>query len=256
MESRIKDAISKSEVLMLEKISSRIASAISTYLEFERHREFRKTLTEFVPDSIVEKLNGERGKVQETGYLLMVDLKDSSKIAQSISAEGWGEFVRDRVVPLIMPIAKQQGFQLHQVIWDAFYFTIPSMEQNENAINKLVLMHSAVRAEINKLYQVEFANIQNYELDPDVDKLRSCFVFGDTSRGFSESPTPVWTIVGFSMSHVSKLEAECKNFSGSLFTTNDFVKKYEILSTDCGLLPLTGETIAGIEQNKVFDLVV
>lgn len=48
------------------------------------------------------------------------------------------------------------------------------------------------------------------------------------------------------MSHVMKLEAECKSLVGTLFTTNDFPAGY--VSTPSGhFLPLTAKEIACLD---------
>lgn len=229
--------------VILSRIQSSFIRLLAALAGRTRLARAETAITESMPARVAARLlAGEAIEEHEQGYLLMVDLKDSSRLASLTSSRTWEVFVKDQVVPAFDGIAKHYGLVLQQVIWDAFYFTYAA--PNESAVdeNSIGAAVAEIAEQSEVLYARNFKQIPRYEF-PNVSKIRACLVHGDVSRGFSNGPSKVWTVTGTAMAVVSKLETACKPLKGSFFMIKPHPRSSGRTKETGVTLPLTGDEI-------------
>lgn len=233
---------------VLKGIQSAIDRMALAYNGRSKLDRAQNAVSRSMPAHVAAKiLAGESPEENDIGYLLMIDLKESSKISVLLSKTGWTSFVERNVIPVAEKLAKINGLILQEVIWDAFFFTLsaPSLSfEDEKTICNFV---SEFEREIRHLYEAHFGNLSGYEVGTEA-KMRACLVHGDVSRGFSNGPSRTWTITGNAMPIVHKLESHCKRLEGLLFTLANrdaayMPPNYKFSNT---LLPATGQEVVKI----------
>ncbi len=200
----------------LEVLRSAVESILHHYELLGLHSRAKEALAGFVPQSVLERLiSGQEVRQEEQGYLLMADVKDSTKISRSIGADRWNRFIA-RLTPKIERIAAEKGYQLQSVIWDAFCFTRPVPPEPEE-VHRVVELCSEVHRIIDQACKSEFA-----QLIPEGEKkrVRFCLTHGDITRDVQCGYTKNWMIVGGAMASVSKLEQACKPRDGWFFVAS------------------------------------
>jgi len=228
-----------------------IARAIENFLNHLEislaHTRTKKALAGFVPQKILGKLmQGSPVREEEAGYLLMADLRDSTKLSRIVGADKWSLFTKQLAAPAEV-IAQEFGFTLQSIVWDAFYFTkAKSSEISEiKNINEFVI-------KLNSLF--DFACRRTFgeaiNLD-DLARARFCLTYGDVTRDIRSSLNNNWTIVGTAMASVSKLEQECKMIKGWFFIASSVVQGY--LQSDWielnRIVPGTNEKIFSFDRS-------
>jgi class 3 adenylate cyclase len=196
----------------LKLLSGAIEGIISKVSEAARARE---ALSGLVRHDIAERLlNKQKVREEETGYLLVADIRGSSKLANQLGASVWNEFIDTIRRPLEM-IGKKHRLSLQLVIWDAFYFTFPSRKKHPKQFGQFV----TCAREINAFLELAFKHFFPTEIiSKNESRARFCLEHGDTSRDIQNG---TWTIVGAAIASASKLEAVCKPLVGWFFTTEE-----------------------------------
>ncbi|MBI3556235.1 MAG: hypothetical protein HY074_08225 [Deltaproteobacteria bacterium] len=192
-----------SKALLLPFLSRAVAQRVAS-----------EALARFLPDGVAEKLiEGKSIREDETGYLFMVDIKGSTRIARRFGNDHWAEFTA-ALSKDITAVARRYGYTLQFVVWDAFYFTKPGMQSAE-ALAETVTFAK----ELHEIFSVactrafgEFAVRQG-------PSARFCLTWGDTTRDVRGGHKSDWTIVGKTMAAVCKLEQACKDQEGWLFAS-------------------------------------
>lgn len=194
-----------------------ISSAISSSLR-QREAKFlqkrtQEALSGFVPPAVLAKLvKGESVRVAENGFLLMADLRDSTKLSRTIGADAWVSFVSG-ILPEAEAIAGKYKFEIQAAIWDAIYFT----RKNSHPLREEEFLEFS--QSLSNLFEIKMCRYFKQEISkvPYASKARFCLVYGDISRDVRHSVTSNWTIVGSSMAAISKMEQACKAFTGWIF---------------------------------------
>lgn len=216
----------------LTQLRSSIEDSLAKMKLKVAHERVKEALAGFVPEHILPKmLAGDSAREEEIGYLLMADMKDSTKISRRFGAEKWTTFTKE-LCPKVEKVAADFGYKLQVVIWDAFYFTLESEKSNLHVQQTIVLARK-----LNDLFNQECHRVFNGDLGEVYlgDRARFCLVYGDTTRDLKGSLTANWTIVGSTMASVSKLEQTCKSYEGLFFSTQSVFKTIPI--TEWSLLP-------------------
>ena len=179
----------------------------------KKHKITTELLSGFVPENILTKLvKGESVRVNEQGFLLMADLRDSTKLSRKIGADDWVAFVSTLLGPA-QKVAEKYGFEIQAAIWDALYFT----KSDAHSFSEADLI--SFSDELSQLFEAgmckKFGDPMSEQ--PYHSRARFCLVHGDISRDVRSSVTSSWTIVGSSMAAISKLEQACKSHTGWIF---------------------------------------
>jgi class 3 adenylate cyclase len=208
----------------LRILSAAVESAIAR-VDYESRA--RGALTELVRADIADKLLRQVSvREEEQGYLIIADIRGSTKIANSAGAETWLRFIGS-VRGVLEEVATKHGLRLQFIIWDAFYFTVQSGPQHHRAIPEFVTFAREVNAVLAAAFEIMFPDAAAAN---DGARARFCVEYGDITRDVSNGQ---WTITGAAMASVSKLEAACKELRGWFFFTEAVLSSanpsYEIL---------------------------
>jgi hypothetical protein len=192
-----------------------IEAHFSNAMLIDASQRSRRVLEGFVPAGLIAKvLAGESVRENDIGLLLMADLKDSTRISRLIGAEKWISFTRQIILPA-SALARQYGFTLQSLVWDAFYFTRSTEIPGTRIEDCLELAQK-----LNILFSICFKRFLNIERINQASPARYCVTFGDITRDIQSSLTDHWTIVGSAMASVSKLEQACKSLDGWFFASS------------------------------------
>jgi len=211
LESKEKGFFSSHSELTLNLISSAITGLKDRIEMHTKNRATTTALAGFVPERILSKLlAGESPKEEDHGYLLMADLKSSTRISRTVGANKWVEFTHNLRIP-VEEIARDYGFTLQSLVWDAFYFTKTQTAPESGDLSNLIEMSERLSELFNRAGKKEFDRaLFNGVSEP----ARFCITFGDVTRDLKFGITQNWAIVGHAMAAVAKLEQTCKSYSG------------------------------------------
>jgi hypothetical protein len=106
--------------------------------------------------------------------------------------------------------------ELQDFKWDAFIFTLSTLEKNNSASQNILDFFSQAALLVENWYNEELASVSQSNLETG-QKARCCVTFGDITRGFSGGTTKVWTLIGAEIAAVSKMEDVCKRLDGVIF---------------------------------------
>ncbi|MBC7397952.1 MAG: hypothetical protein H7333_10960 [Bdellovibrionales bacterium] len=174
------------------------------------------SLAQFLPKYLVHDfLAGKQVREQDHGYLMMFDLKGSTRLAHAI---GNSEF-HSEVANLknnFQSLLTERNWILQQFVWDGFEFTYTSAPDKCEVIS--------VKEWHDTMYPVfELWKDSLFLKFGDIAEIRAlsyriCFTYGDTSRGIViEGSTQKWTFTGNSIAMVSKVEQAAKSLAGEIF---------------------------------------
>jgi class 3 adenylate cyclase len=204
-------------------------------------RKAALALAEFLPAGVSERLlEGKSVRVTETGYLLMVDIRDSTRIARRFGNDFWARFMRALSKDL-EPLAREHGFALQLVVWDALYLTLPG-EPSDTALataEKFARkLHAAIRRATREVFGDQAVSAARGPC------ARFCLTYGDTTRDVRSVHKADWTIVGKTLAAVCKLEQSCKPEPGWLFADGSAIAaKQPAWEPLAGTVQATGEGI-------------
>ena len=206
----------------LNAISKSIASLLYNFKTLGKSLRATEALAGFVPQAVLaDLLSGKPIRQEDIGYLLMADLRDSTKLSRRVGANQWNSFIHLLTNP-IEKIAEHYGFKLQNVIWDAFYLTKSDIK-HQTQLDEI----TELSIELNSLF--DFALKQYFgsliPLDTNI-RARFCLTYGDITRDVKGSLTNSWGIVGQAMAVVSKLEQACKGIQGWFFTSELAVNSF------------------------------
>jgi len=153
---------------------------------------------------------------KEQGLLVMLDLKDSTKIAVRVGSEHWRSKVAE-LSPQVEAVAAKYGLVLQIVIWDALYLTRECRGQEGGLLEDVLAFARDAVALVDAWYRTSWSPHVPDILSGQRQRGRICISFGDVSRGMANGPTSNWTIVGGEMAAVSKMEDVCKKVDGVVF---------------------------------------
>lgn len=169
------------------------------------------TLGSFLPQkSILKIINSEDTYEVDHGYLIMLDLKNSTKISKQISADKWLESIV-RYIDEFKEICHRYNVNFVSFEWDCFLFSLSSKEILSFACLKDFINECNLL--VTKIYKNECLVLVGM-FDNQDQYCRFCISYGDISRDVYEMGTSKkWGVVGNTMAQVSKLESKCKPYT-------------------------------------------
>jgi class 3 adenylate cyclase len=199
-----------------------------------------QSLSQFLPKHLVEDfLAGKDVREVDHGFLMMFDLKGSTRLAHALGNDVFHEQV-DAFKEVIEKSLLPHQWILQQYVWDGFEFTLSSDEADPKriSIDEWAQMLAPIFDEWKQSLIAKFGEL------PEVLGLsyRLCFTYGDTSRGIVvEGATQKWTFVGNAIAVVSKVEQAAKTLPGKVFCDQSMLKHCvdewtEIHRTNQGLI--------------------
>ena len=160
-------------------------------------------------------LNGQSVTENEVGFLVIADIRGSSRIANQYGAKVWSNFV-EALEQSLITLAAEFSYTYQFVAWDAFHFTKPETNPASSAIDQIIEFANRMNALLEATMSVQFPDAS---VPSSGARARFCVEYGDNSRGLQFG---VWTISGSSMPNCCKLEATCKGLPGWIFLTDSF----------------------------------
>jgi hypothetical protein len=143
------------------------------------------------------------------GYLMMIDIRNSTKIANSIGVDNWLKLVEE-LLPRIKTIAENYSGRLIKSVWDAFFLTFDSEAESDGRSQQLYSVAIEIEEEVEKSFRTYNVAKMSENLT------RVCVEFGDISTGLHHGS---YTVVGAAMANINKLEQESKKLQGWYFFT-------------------------------------
>ena len=176
-------------------------------------------LSRFIPrHHVFSLMSGATVVEKDRGYLLMVDLKGSTKFSLKHGSDAWLARV-EKLQTAIRPPIEEMGMTLQTFSWDAAFITLSS----GNVSRQSRLSLESLACDIGKRIETwagEDPLLREFWASDD-QKARFCITYGDISRGLTVGTTETWTVTGESMAVIAKMESECKKIEGVLFTDDD-----------------------------------
>ncbi|MBI3557196.1 MAG: GAF domain-containing protein [Deltaproteobacteria bacterium] len=214
--------------LQYSRALSLLANSIDEFIEHIDQKQAlertKKVLSAFVPQRILDRVINENIELEkDQGFLVMLDLKNSTKISLEVGSETWTRNVQI-LIPSIEKICHKYRLQLQLAIWDAFYLTLSTPTPSAQDVIEILAFVNEIVPVIDDWYTTHYEKLSFTETSSE-QKARFCLTYGDISRGFSVGTTRNWTIVGNEMASISKFEDVCKKLSGVIFADDSLVEQ-------------------------------
>ena len=226
-----------------------LAAAVSLYIDRRGKDQSilaaNSTLHSFIPEDVFEDVIN-NGKVREDdhGYLLMLDLKGSTKVSLEKGSDFWLNEAAKIKEPLTK-IGENFGLKLREYKWDAFVFSMTSNEVSREQVNRIEQFCREASQLIEGWYNESFVSVSDENREKN-QKARFCITFGDISRGLTQGTVKAWGMIGAEIAAVTKMEDYCKKLAGVVFF-DESVHVNDVKSTliDC-------DTIVASTHRKIF----
>jgi hypothetical protein len=203
----------------IEKFRSSIDSYLRAIDLNDQLVKATSALSRFIPRAHVFALmSGAKVVEKDKGYLLMVDLKGSTKFSLKHGSDAWLRKVEMLQVSFRESVARH-GMTLQTFSWDAAFITKTSLAPSKG-IRETFEMLALELGYVIQNWANSDSELSAFWSKSD-QKARFCLTFGDISRGLSIGTTETWTVTGESMAVIAKMESECKKLVGVFFTDDD-----------------------------------
>jgi hypothetical protein len=183
------------------------------------------SLAHFLPVHLVDSyLAGENVIEVDNGYLLMFDLKGSTRLAHAIGNANFHRHM-ECFKELISHRLKLHGWTLQQFVWDGFEFTLTADERKKIDIEQLDIILAETFDQWKSAVLAEFGPM------PEISGLsyRICYTYGDISRGVVvEGVTRKWALTGNAIAVVTKVEQASKALSGITFADESILSRSKV----------------------------
>jgi class 3 adenylate cyclase len=240
--------ISYSDKELFNSLIGTLSERIKLMLSDTQLHLSQASLAQFLPKHLVaDYLSGKDVKEVDHGYLMMFDLKGSTRLAHALGNAFFHEEV-SRFKDQMEMLLRKYGWSLQEYIWDAFSFTL-SVDQAKSEKTSVQNWAKMIESTFDK-WKEEIA-IRHGDIEEiGLLSYRVCFSFGDVSRGIVvEGNTRKWTFIGNAIAVVSKIEQESKKLPGKVFCDESILSR----STDTWIMLHTsshGLVVYGIVQNS------
>lgn len=200
---------------MFSSINTSISEKIKYLKSKKQLRVSHESLSKFIPEHLVEAyLNGEDVQESDHGFLLMFDLKGSTRLSHALGNDTFHKEV-DSFKDLLVSELEEE-WVLRQFVWDGFEFTKSSNEKESESIN-IQKWTTAIENKFND-WKLELSQRYGESLEIAGLSFRVVFTFGDVSRGVvEEGATRKWTLKGSAVAVATKVEQASKELEGKVF---------------------------------------
>jgi hypothetical protein len=198
---------------ILEKIGELMSQKISLRESSKNLSHTRRALEGFIPKEYVQSYLGqEKINIQASGYLVMIDLKSSTKVSNRIGADKWLELVELELKPKICAIASSFNLEFVSFNWDAFYLSRKSSGNSPEDYQQIFKFICRTITILDRFYSLHFSDYFYEFKNENSPKARYCLSYGDISMGIVESGKSYWTIIGQEMANITKMESLAKTW--------------------------------------------
>jgi hypothetical protein len=167
-------------------------------------------------------MRGENPIDRAEGVLIQIDLVGSTKISALLGEAAWKIFQRD-CIGILRKVGAERNLTAEVFIWDAMFFTRPDLVEP----SELLELYKVADQKIKSLR--ETFNVQN--ADASAPTIRICATFGDITREIRHGS---WTITGYAMAKVSKLEQSIKGQTALVAVADDLFEQWKNSGADFG----------------------
>ena len=225
IEQRSGNELTLNDLKTCQRLQAELEQLLTVKMDAEIVRDMHSTVADLMPAwAFRDLIAGGNPIDEEHGYIVVVDLKGSSSVAEKLGVDAWDSFVKDNVSPRFSKICSKYGFKMHQVIWDSFFFCVSATDLSELEFKAGILMASELVRASAELY-VESNLMIHASINVGGSCARACIAFGDVTRGMTSGPNPTWSIVGSAMAIVSKVEQKAKSIESDIFAMREQVPK-------------------------------
>jgi class 3 adenylate cyclase len=173
-------------------------------------------LSHFLPKHLVDDyLVGKEVTESDYGFLMMLDLKGSTKLAHLLGNSKFHIEVENFQKSVNAEVSRH-GWTLQQFVWDGFAFTCKWDDEGHRKLK--IARYKDLIEPIFLRWKSALSKTYGQKTEITSLDYRICFSFGDTSRGvITEGQTKKWTFIGNAIAVVSKVEQAAKTFPGYVF---------------------------------------
>lgn len=160
-------------------------------------------------------INGEVVEETRQGFLIIADIRGSTKISKTIGGSAWLSFANG-LTEEISAIAIEYGFELASWSWDAFHLLRDYRESDRSGLQDFEIagladkVESLIRSKVSRAFPNLYDDEQPYYT-------RVCVGSGDITTGIIKGITDSWGIIGAAMAVVTKMEQAAKSIPGRVF---------------------------------------
>lgn len=239
--------ISYADREMFSSITKSISEKIKLLKSRKQLLVSHQNLSKFIPEHLVEAyLNGEDVQETDYGFLMMFDLKGSTRLSHALGNDTFHKEVDSFKDALVMEL--EGKWVLRQFVWDGFEFTRSSAVDG----SEILTISEWTTAVEDKFEKWKKNLVSQYGSLAEIVGLsfRIVFTFGDVSRGVvEEGATRKWTLKGGAVAVATKVEQASKELEGKVFCDDTIINK---TNESWVLLKTTSQGIAvyGLVQNK------
>jgi len=210
IERNIEDRFNGEMINLFENISYKLSKLIQKLNNKKIHIQTEENLRKFIPEKNYSQILQDNSyQEKDQGYLLMIDLRESTKISNLLGNKTWNT-IASEIKDEIIKYSIIYKISLQDFTWDAFFLTYSSELQDDIIMAHLILFLSKVKNKIDDIYAKFTGHSLAEFLNSSTPKARVAICFGDITRGLLDGPTRSWSITGTEMANVNKLEGICK----------------------------------------------
>lgn len=234
----------------LQQVSILASDFITKLINMGLMQKTQNALKEFIPEQGFDKfISDGTYEEKDTGFLMMIDMKASTKINNQLGREIWEKAMKELTHEIRALISKLE-IELQEINWDCFILSISSQNCTPGKFQEFQILVENLKEISTKIYLNYFSSIQDLQHES-VPKFRACAVFGDITRGIEDSEKKFWKIKGQEIANVVKLEDTCKTLQKNNPYTYFFID--ESIHNNLALAGwINAETIVESNQRKIF----
>lgn len=215
--------ISYADREMFSSLTKHLSEKIKLIKSKRQLRVSHESLSKFIPEHLVGAfLNGENVVERDHGFLMMFDLKGSTRLSHAL---GNANFLSEIDVFKDLVISRlNHEWVLRQFVWDGFEFTKTSDPEGSEMVD--VCYWEQKLSEI--FHSWKDGLVKKYGNLQEISSLayRVCFTFGDVSRGVvEEGSTRKWALIGNAIAVATKVEQASKALEGTIFCDPSVLKR-------------------------------
>jgi class 3 adenylate cyclase len=216
---------------IMNSLSEKVQLLQSQQTLQEQTQISKNSLSQFLPQHLVNDfLAGREVQEIDQGFLMMFDLKGSTRLAHAIGNSAFHTQMESFKKAMVQTLQDHQ-WTLQQFVWDGFEFTRSTLLAPHSSNSTMIDLHQLVQiiepvfiSWKKNLYLISEAQEAHTEIAS--LSYRLCFTYGDISRGIvMEGVTQKWTFTGNAIAMVSKVEQAAKYLSGKVFCDSSIISR-------------------------------
>ena len=207
----------------------------------EQHSGVLQRIQQYLPEyfsrGIISGTDMDQSRI---GYLLMIDIRNSTKTANIIGADAWLKIIED-LTPKLRSLVSASGGETIKIVWDAFYILFDQKTESALMAQKIYDLSVELNSHIERALKAFEAPIFSD------DVTRVCLEFGDISTGVHDG---TYTVVGGVMANINKFEQESKKLLGWFFYATEEVQVDFPGRRLAGAHPITSRSVWSSDRKR------